>query len=362
MEKNRILIVDDQPNNLKVISSILSKQYKLFVANSGEKALKILEVEMPDLILLDVMMPNMDGYQVCEILKQDERTKDIPIIFLTAKNELEDIVKGFDLGAVDYITKPFKIREVEVRIKNHIRLENAKIELRDLNAEKDKFFSIIAHDLKSPFGALIGMLELMSKNFEIFTEEELKETSKELYSSAQGVYKLLENLLEWSRIQRKTISFNPVHSNIYLIANNIVQILNMQAKNKSILLVNELPENLTAYSDENMVSTILRNLVSNAIKFTRPQGQVRITSEVKDGYVCISVTDNGIGMKEDDMSKLFRIDVHHTTKGTSDEKGTGLGLILCKEFVEINGGQISLESKQGEGTTFTFSLPLRKAE
>jgi two-component system sensor histidine kinase/response regulator len=293
MERNKILIVDDQPNNLKVISSILSENYKLFVANSGEKAFKILEVEKPDLILLDIMMPGMDGYEVCERLKLNENMKDIPIIFLTAKSELEDIVKGFELGAVDYITKPFKIKEVEVRIKNHIRLENAKEELRELNAEKDKFFSIIAHDLKSPFGALIGMLELMSKNFELFTEEELRDTSKELYNSAQGVYKLLENLLEWSRIQRKSINFHPTESNTYLIVKNITQILGMQASNKSIELVNELPEYLITYSDENMISTVIRNLVSNAIKFTNPGGQVKISSYQKEGFAYISISDNG---------------------------------------------------------------------
>lgn len=357
MEKNKILIVDDQPNNLKVISSILSKKYKLYVANSGEKALKILDVELPDLILLDIMMPGMNGYEVCDHLKNDNRTKDIPIIFLTAKSETDDIVHGFEKGAVDYITKPFKIKEVEVRINNHIRMENAKQELQRLNAEKDKFFSIIAHDLKSPFGALLGMLELISKDFEMFSDEEIKEISNDLYNSAQGVYKLLENLLEWSRIQRKSIKFNPVHSNIYLVADNILQILYMQAKNKDIHLVNELPEDLKAYCDENMASTIIRNLVSNAIKFTDAGGSVTLSSQEENGMVRISISDTGIGMNEEDLNKLFRIDVHHTTRGTSDEKGTGLGLILCKEFVEINGGEINVNSEVGKGTTFAFTFP-----
>ena len=360
MGKNKILIVDDQPNNLKVISSILSKKYKLFVANSGGKALKILEVEMPDLILLDIMMPGMNGYDVCKKLKDNDETKDIPVIFLTAKAETEDIVRGFELGAVDYITKPFEISEVKVRINNHIRMENAKQELKKINAEKDKFFSIIAHDLKSPFGALIGMLELISKDFEMFSEEELKEISSDLYTSAQGVYKLLENLLEWSRVQRKSVTFFPVQSNIYLIAENIIKILSMQASNKKIELINNIPEHQKAFCDENMVSTIIRNLVSNAIKFTSEKGSVTISSEDSGDYVRTEVKDTGIGMSEEDMDKLFKIDAHHTTRGTSDEKGTGLGLILCKEFVEMNGGEISVESKPGEGTNFSFTLPKEK--
>jgi len=201
--KDLILIVDDQPNNLKVISSVLSNKYTLSFANSGERALKILEKINPGLILLDIMMPDMDGYEVCQKIKSNERTKDIPVIFLSAKNEIEDIIKGFDLGGVDYISKPFNIKEITVRIQNHLNLSNARkiiadqkseletyieeisetktkleitnTELTKTIKEKDKFFSIIAHDLKTPFNGLLGLLQILSEDYNRISEKNKEE-------------------------------------------------------------------------------------------------------------------------------------------------------------------------------------------
>lgn len=385
-DKDLILVVDDQPNNLKVIASVLSEEYRLSLAKTGMAALKILERYKPELILLDIMMPEMDGYEVIKKIKADDRLKEIPVIFLTAKTDIDDIVKGFDLGAVDYITKPFNAKEVKIRIKNHLNLAHAKREIqkqkaeieeyneklieseyrlkktnRDLatsNKEKDKFFSIIAHDLKSPFGGLLGLLDLLNDDAQEFDESQKKEMIKALFDSARNVYRLLENLLEWSRVQLESTKFKPDIIYPGQITDGIFGALGAQASNKKITLSNNITRDLSLYADSMMIGTIIRNLLSNAIKFTNAGGKIEISAKSDDNEVEFCVEDNGIGMDETVKSKLFRINEHVTNPGTADELGTGLGLILCKEFAEIHGGKIWAESEIGGGSRFYFSIPV----
>ncbi len=411
--KPTLLIVDDQANNLKVISSVLDQHYDLYVANSGERALKILEKVTPDLILLDVMMPEMDGFEVCQILKNDVNLKNIPIIFLTAKIDVEDIVKGFEYGAVDYISKPFNIKEVLVRINTHISLANAMktisfqnqqlldyqdtllqrneelIESRDaiekaayeMNVineklmqsenelkksneklkqsilEKDKFFSIIAHDLKSPFSGLIGLLGMMLDDRDNISEEEQVDIIQSLHESTKGLYSLLENLLEWSRIQRDMVKANFDMIDLFMIANDTVTHLDSRAKDKKIELINNIPNDTYAFADYMMTSTVIRNLISNSIKFTNSGGKIEIgISENKNGRIKLFVSDDGVGMDQKTLDKLFKLSESNSGVGTAGERGTGLGLLLCKEFIELNQGEIWVESEVGKGSTFFFTL------
>lgn len=370
--KDLILIVDDQPNNLKVISSVLGDKYSISVANSGENALKILNKVTPQLILLDIMMPGMNGFEVCEKLKANEGTKEIPVIFLTAKTEISDLVKGFNYGAVDYITKPFNATEVKVRINNHLSLAHAKSQikaqkkdlqeknqaLKKLMSEKDKFFSIIAHDLKSPFSGLLGMLELMNDEGTELTEEETKKLLPALLKNAENVYALVENLLEWSRLQRNALEVNSEKMNPQEVVNEVLGYLEATANQKQITLINEVNENHAVFADRMMFNTILRNLISNALKFTREGGKITVASETEaDGKVVISVTDTGIGMDSKTIDEVFSIDKNVSTPGTNNEQGTGLGLILCKEFIELQKGEIRIKSKVNEGTCISFTLP-----
>ncbi|SHJ86235.1 His Kinase A (phospho-acceptor) domain-containing protein [Tangfeifania diversioriginum] len=370
--KDLILIVDDQPNNLKVISSVLGDKYSISVANSGENALKILNKVTPQLILLDIMMPGMNGFEVCEKLKANEGTKEIPVIFLTAKTEISDLVKGFNYGAVDYITKPFNATEVKVRINNHLSLAHAKSQikaqkkdlqeknraLKKLMNEKDKFFSIIAHDLKSPFSGLLGMLELMNDEGTELTKEETKKLLPALLKNAENVYALVENLLEWSRLQRNAREVNSEKINPQEVVNEVLGYLEATANQKQITLINEVNENHAVFADRMMFNTILRNLISNALKFTREGGKITVASETEaDGKVTFSVTDTGIGMDSKTINEVFSIDKNVSTPGTKNEKGTGLGLILCKEFIELQKGEIRIKSKVNEGTCISFTLP-----
>ena len=201
-KESKILIVDDVPKNIQLAGSILQRQdYNIFFANNGETALNLAQTNAFDLILLDIMMPGMDGFEVCEQLKKDPNTREIPVIFLTAKTDTESTIKGFDIGAVDYVTKPFNEKELLARVRTHLELRAARESLREANVTKDKFFSIIAHDMKNPFNALLGLSKLLLNNFDVFDEDKKKYFIQNIYQSSDQGYKLLENLLDWSRMQ-----------------------------------------------------------------------------------------------------------------------------------------------------------------
>jgi len=360
-KKFKIFIVDDVPQNIQLAANILKKaDYDFFYAENGKKALSIAEENDFDLILLDIMMPEMDGYQVCEHLKNNPATRDIPVIFLTAKADSESIVKGLEAGAVDYVTKPFNEAELLARVKTHLALRQAQQELREANATKDKFFSIIAHDLKNPFSALIGLSELLIKNFTHFDDEKKKSFIQKIYNSSDHMYKLLENLLNWSRMQSGRIQWQPETINLSMISDDNILLLKTAAENKNIHFFSDLDAATIVFADADMVTMVMRNLMTNAIKFTNEGGEVKITSKKTGNYEEITVSDTGLGLSSQDLEKLFRIDVQHSTIGTSKEKGTGLGLILCKEFIEKNGGKIWVDSEPGKGSDFKFLLPKTK--
>lgn len=234
-------------------------------------------------------------------------------------------------------------------------------ELHDLNATKDKFFSIIAHDIKNPFNAILGFTELLEENFEEWTGEMKLEIIRMVHSSSKNLYQLLDNLLQWSRSQRGIIEFNPEKTALKDVLYNVIELMKGTAEAKNITLQVTLPENeLNVVADRQMLDTILRNLIGNALKFTHTEGMVRVTAEPKDGYAIIKIADNGVGLRSDIKEKLFRIDANTSSPGTQNETGTGLGLILVKEFVEKHGGKIYAESVVGEGSTFYFTIPLAK--
>ncbi len=374
-QKSLILIVDDHPHNLQVLGNILKKEgYSPALTQNGVQALEFVKKKQPYLILLDIMMPEMSGLEVCRKLKQSPATKDIPVIFLTAKTETEDIVEGLELGAVDYVTKPFNHRELMARINTHIELKTAKQlivlqkeqlkqtveELKQANATKDKLFSIITHDLKNLFNALLGFSEELVNNNNLDTEgrqdiQVIQQTSK------QG-YKLLKNLLEWAKSQTGKTAFQPTELNLKAVVAVIIDFTMNNAQSKNITILSDILETTLVFADENMLNTVLKNLLSNAIKFTPANGTVAISCEEKDTEVEISISDTGIGIKPEDIDKLFKIDVSHTTIGTGKEEGTGLGLILCKELVEKNGGSIWVEGEEGKGSRFYIRLPSQQKE
>ncbi|MBI5324276.1 MAG: HAMP domain-containing histidine kinase [Ignavibacteriae bacterium] len=240
-------------------------------------------------------------------------------------------------------------------------LENTLTELKQINAEKDKFFSIIAHDLKSPFAGFLGLTQIMSEQMQNLSLNEIQDYSKSLKESAANLYKLLENLLEWSRMKRGLISFSPDNIILSQLVNQNIEIIAESAKQKEITITSSIPEGTMAIADSQMLNTVIRNLISNAIKFTNHNGEILISSEnIDNDMIKISVKDNGIGMDAVILGNLFRVDVKVSQRGTDNEPSTGIGLLLCKEFVYKNGGEIWVESTEGKGSTFHFTVPVLK--
>jgi len=266
------------------------------------------------------------------------------------------------LSAIVFIIFVFFRSRVSQLNKQKILLEETvalkTAELKELNASKDKFFSIIAHDLKNPFNTLIGFSEMMKESVKLNDSSTFYEYAVMINTSAVQTFRLLENLLEWASSQRGKLEFVPIPVNLYELVKEEFSMAEEMALGKDIKLNNNVDESIMIKADKNMSRTILRNLISNAIKFSNRNGQVDINASITNSMAVISVSDNGIGISEDTLSKLFRLDANISTHGTDNEKGTGLGLFLCKEFVEKHGGKIWVESKQGRGSTFNFELPL----
>lgn len=368
-----ILAVDDNPRNLQLITSLLSqKGYKVVVANSGENALKYLMLKKPDLILLDIMMPGMSGYEVCEEIGKKNELAGIPIIFLTAKSELSDIVTGFRLGAVDYITKPFRGEEVIARIETHLELRRNRTELELKNkiiaqetqklrlaiAEKDRFFSILSHDLRAPLAGFQAATELLENNFRNLSAEEAILFIGTMADSARQLNKLLENLLSWAQLQLGTLKPKPENIDLSSVADSVVRVYQSLATQKNIVLENKISFSTHAFADYQMTTTILRNLISNALKFTPRGGKISLHNHPADkGMVSVAVSDTGIGIGEEILANLFRIDSKVSRRGTEGEASSGLGLILCRDLAACNNGTLSAMSKEGQGSTFVLSLP-----
>ncbi len=243
-----------------------------------------------------------------------------------------------------------------IKVEGEIITTNER--LKKINSEKDKFFSIIAHDLRSPFQGFLGLTEYLAEDSNSFTPEELSNLTKEMFNSASSLYKLLQNLLEWTQIQRGTINFAPQALNLFNIIVDNIDIINQTAIQKEIEILNNIPESQEIFADKKMIDTVFRNLLSNAVKFTKKDGKIIIESkETGNHFLEISIADNGIGMSEQLCNKLFKMDEKVGRIGTDKEPSTGLGLLLCKEFVEKNNGKIWVESEENKGSKFHFTLP-----
>ena len=362
----KLLVVDDVQTNVLLLKALLSKEgYGILVANNGQEALEVIRNENPDLILLDVMMPGMDGFEVAERLKSEEYRCEIPIIFLTALDDTQSIVNGFKLGAGDFISKPFRKEELMVRIKHQLSLvaarriiEEKNEELRKTIAGRDKMYSVIAHDLRSPMASMKMLLNTIMMSVEkdkidpdIFDMLEMSnKTSEEVFS-------LLDNLLKWTKSQLGKLTVIPQKLDISGLADGVVEVMNSVAEVKHIKLIRTDHESFFVYVDIEMIKSILRNLISNAVKFSNPDSEIKVGIKAEDGKVIVSLTDSGKGIKKEDQHKLLKDSTHFTTYGTNSEEGSGLGLLLCRDFARKNGGELWFESEENLGSVFSFSLP-----
>ena len=364
----KILIVDDVVSNVLLLKILLSNEkFQVCTANCGEMCIEQTKAEKPDLILLDVMMPGINGFDTAQILKKNPESQNIPIIFLTALNNPSDLVHGFQVGASDFLTKPFNKEELIVRVMHQIELVAAKRYIEKQNAElratisnRDKMYSVIAHDLRSPMASIRMVLNLVVSAVppEAVGEEVfglLDKANKE----SEDVHDLLDNLLKWTKSQTGRLNVVIQDLDLNDIIPGVVDIFEMIAMTKKIKLnFTGTGGPLVVRADNDMLKTVVRNFISNAIKFSSEGSSIEILMVADGDYAKVSVRDHGVGIAPERISTIFH--KGETTYGTGGEEGSGLGLQLCADFARKNGGDVMVESVLGEGSVFSVLIPLKK--
>ena len=364
----KILIVDDVISNVLLLKILLTNEkFQVCTANNGRACIEMTKKEHPDLILLDVMMPDINGFDTAVILKKDSETKDIPIIFLTALNSPQDLVHGFQVGANDFLTKPFNKEELVMRVTQQISLVAAKRIIEKQNAElkatlsnRDKMYSVIAHDLRSPMASIRMVLNL------IVQSTSAEKVGPELYMlldqanrESEEVHDLLDNLLKWTKSQTGRLNVVLQDLDLNDIVPGVVEIFEMIANTKNIKLeLKKTDEALKVHADNDMLKTVLRNFMSNAVKFSPENSTIQIIMANEGDFARVSVKDQGVGIAADRLGSIFH--KGETTYGTGGEEGSGLGLQLCQDFARKNGGDCYVESVEGQGSTFSFTIPILK--
>ena len=364
----KILIVDDVVSNVLLLKILLSNEkFQVCTANCGNACIEVAKKELPDLILLDVMMPDISGFDAAVILKKDPTTKDIPIIFLTALNTPQDLVHGFKVGASDFLTKPFNKEELVMRVMQQISLVAAKRIIEQQNRElmatltnRDKMYSVIAHDLRSPMASIRMVLNLVVQSSTPETVgAELYTLLDQANRESEEVHDLLDNLLKWTKSQTGRLNVVLQDLDLNDIIPGVVDIFEMIASTKQIKLDLQGPDKpLVVHADNDMLKTVVRNFISNAIKFSPEGASIEIVMKEEGDFAKVSVRDHGVGIAPDRLESIFH--KGETTYGTGGEEGSGLGLQLCQDFARKNGGDCTVESVEGEGSTFSVLIPLKK--
>ncbi len=356
-----VLIVDDTPANIDVLTEALQPlNVTVAVATSGEKALRVVTSLNPDLILLDVMMPGIDGFEVCKRLKAASATAEIPVIFVTAKTETQDILNGFKLGAVDYVLKPFRHDEVCARVRTHLELRRSQQELMQLNAQKNRFLGMAAHDLRNPLAAVSSYIEdIIAEDAELPAAERVA-ILRSIYSVCNEMLSLVNDLLDVSAIEAGSLDLKKCKFDLSEAVRTRARMHVGGAARKCIVLLTEVPPSVEVDADPNRLAQVLDNLISNAIKFSPPQREVLIRVTQDPSGVELSVKDQGPGMTAEDQSKMFQDFQTLSARPTGNEKSTGLGLAIVKKVVDAHGAGIRVESAPGAGTTFAIRFPSGK--
>jgi signal transduction histidine kinase len=376
-----ILVVDDTPENISIIGEYLSP-YQVKVATSGVKALHIAETTELDLILLDIKMPDMDGYEVCRKLKENPKTNEIPVIFLTVMSETPDIVKGFSLGAVDYITKPFQIEEVKSRIETHLTLNAYKKLLQNVNQDlerkieartrellfaknkaeeasrlKSYFLGLISHELKTPMIGIMGFTEILMDEAK---DDSLKDYAIAANQSAKRLEATLESILNLADYYANKQAIKLIPINLNKRINKLLSHHRKNAELKKLDVVFIENEELTTAMDWAMFDVIINNVVGNAIKYTeKGKVEIRLSKEKRNNnkYDCICVMDSGIGIPDEKQSTIFEEFRQVDESFTRNFQGIGLGLALVKKFIDLHDGILELESQEGKGSCFKMKFP-----
>ncbi|MBD2102464.1 hybrid sensor histidine kinase/response regulator [Leptolyngbya sp. FACHB-261] len=380
-QQSIVLIVDDNPTNLGVLfDSLYDSGFKVLVAQDGMSAIEQLQYIKPDLILLDVMMPGIDGFETCRRLKADEATRDIPVIFMTALVETVDKVRGLRIGAVDYVTKPIEHEEVLARITTHLTLQNLSHQLQENNEHLQQeinerkraeealrvFFHAVSHDLRNPVaGMLIVLRNLLAKQTEEQQSGEQSSpataavpvsTLERMIHSSERQLELINSLLETHINETQGMVLQPETIQLQPLAQAVILDLEPLLVQNQVVLTNLIPLDLPRFSaDPAQLWRVLENLITNALKHNSPGIMVRLNAEVQDKFIRCTVEDNGVGLNLEEGRNLF--DLYERGTQSQHSSGLGLGLYLCRQIIEGHGGQIGVVSGVGTGATFWFTLP-----
>ncbi len=373
-----LLIVDDVPANVSVLFDFLTNAgFKVLVAQDGKRAIQKAIYAQPDLILLDVMMPGMDGFEACKIMKSENKTKDIPIIFMTALADTVDKVKGFSLGAADYITKPIQYEEALARITTHLsfrrlqqQLQARTIELEKRNIEhkqarfeaeasnraKSTFLANMSHELRTPLNAIIGYSDMLREEAVDMGYEKLVPDLDKIQTAAKQLLGIISDVLDIAKIEADKVELKLTELDIPTLIQDVLTVIRPTLVGESQLVVN-CAENIgTLMADANKVQQILFNLLSNAAKFTN-RGTITLSVYRSAEWVTFEVADTGIGIEENQLEHIFKPFTQVDSSTTRQYGGTGLGLTICRHYCQLMNGQISVTSKVGQGSTFTVKLP-----
>lgn len=358
-----VLLVDDEPRNLQLLGNALFREgYDVAFATSGQEALQFLQEGLPDLMLLDVMMPEMDGYEVCRLLKGNPETASLSVIFVTARTQKEDILEGFRAGATDYVTKPIQIAEVLARVKVQIALKHAKDDLSETNDQLAKlidtqrqFLAILTHDVRAPLAGLKNILGDIASNGGDLEKEDMLEMVETCLDSATRLTEFFEDLLSWAN-STVTSEQNRTVFPLGQCVQGTIALLRPLLEEKEQELVVAVDGELAAHSDPKMTATVLRNLMTNAIKFTPVGGRVTVSAAERGSRIFLSVQDTGVGIPPERVPFVLDASKRRSTLGTRNEKGVGIGLSLCKSLVETLGGELTFTTEVNKGTIFTFDL------
>ena len=366
--KGNILIVDDTPNNLRLLSSMLHKQgYEVRSAISGSVALMAVQMVPLDLILLDINMPKMNGYEVCQRLKADPQTREIPVIFLSALGEPLDKVQAFQVGGVDYITKPFQVEEVLARVENHLALRQMQIELQQAKAEalraleqeqelnrlKSEFVSMISHDFRTPLTSIQGFAELLKYGGERLTPALCERYFGKIDAAIEHLLYLLDEVLIIGSIEAGKTLHQPVPTDLNQFCRDLCETLQLNDSHPIQLTYSGYSQ---VEIDQILLHRILVNLLSNAIKYSLDQTAIIFNVRSNEQEITFEIIDQGIGIPLENQQHLFK--TFYRCSNVGQVKGTGLGLAVVKKCLDICGGEIELLSQEGQGTTATVRLPV----
>ena len=363
----RILSVDDDRINLRIIGGILRHEgYEIAEAMSGEQALEVYAEFQPNLVLLDVMMPGIDGFATCRTLKTSYGDKCAPVIFVTAKSEADDVVMGFEAGGVDYLTKPFRPKEVVARIRTHLSnqqlVEQQKLlveQLSKANAAKDRFLGMCAHDLRNPLSSIRGLAELMVEDAIGPLSSEQREIVQTIHGASQSMLQLVNELLDVATIEAGHLKLAKEPTSVAEIVERSVHLSNIEAAKKGTRIeIVRIGADPMVSVDRNKIRQVVDNLISNAVKYS-PRGSVVTVLIQSDGaWAGFAVRDSGPGIPESERHKLFKDYGRLSAVPTGGEKSTGLGLAISRKIVEAHDGTIGVENIPGRGAEFVVRLPL----